>query len=172
MNRWLLQASWWALAVLNAVVIAPVLALVVRFGRGDPWSVAVAVGVLGGAACGAIVATFVRAQFQRQLDAVGEAPDDVRTRVASRGTIFGPVPQDRDERAATLALLEAQLARMRQKRPVGVAMHVVLIGLCLWRALAGSPGWWAGVVVFAVLLAGILLVPRLGRRRAEALRLP
>ena len=172
-NRWLLRAPWWALALVNGVVIAPVLVLVARFGRGDPWPVALVGGVLGGAVCGAIVATVTRMQFHRRpLDAVGDVPDDVRTRVASRGTLFGPVPDDPHERAATLTLLEDQLARMREKRPVGVAMHLVLIGLCLWRALAGSPWWWAGVVVFAVLLGGILLVPRLGQRRAELLRRP
>lgn len=170
MNRWLIRAPWWALALINGVILAPFFMVIVHVGKHMPWSEALVSGVVTGAICGAILATFVRAQHRHQLDSVGDVSEELRTKVASRGTLRGPIPDDPAEREATRRLLEAQLERIRRRRPRGVLLNLVLISACVWKALVSSPWWWAAAALFVVLMfVGLVVTPHLGQRRIKQL---
>jgi hypothetical protein len=169
-NRWLLRAPAWALALVSAVPIALLFTLMERFARGESWPVAVVGGLLTGAICGAFLGWILRRRLERLLDSVGEASDEVRVRVASRGTLLGPPPEDPEARAATARLIDSQLAQVRRRRWSGPALHLVFIGLLAWQAVVSSPWWWLGVAFFAGSLVLLLRIPRLLERRAELLR--
>jgi len=169
-NEWLLTASWWQRALAMGVPSAAAIALVLRLGEGAHWESAVLGGLVAGLVIGPALGAMVGRQNRSRLAAVGDAPDDVRSRVAARSTLSGPVPADPAERAATARLIDSQLAEMRRRRLFSLVSLTGVLGWTTYLAIAGSPWLWAAVAAVAGLLVLVLLVPGRLERRARLLR--
>lgn len=170
MNRWLLRAPLWALATACGVPIAVFLALLLRYGRHQSWTQALVAAVICGMVGGLFTAWSSRRQMVRARAAIGDAPDSVRDRVASRPTVRGAVPADPEERAATLRLIDSQIAELRRRRVGTFTLIPAAMALFAWFAVARSPWWWLGVAVLAVSFVLVLRAPAMLERRAELLR--
>jgi hypothetical protein len=169
-NTWLLRTPLWALATLCGIPIALFLGLVLHYGRHQAWTQAVTAGVICGVVGGLVTAASTRRRSTRSLAAIGDVPDDVKDVVASRSTLRGPLPRDPVERAATVDLIENQIAELRRRRLGTIVLFPLAMLLCGWFALARSPWWWLAVVVFAVGFVLVLRTPAMLERRAERLR--
>jgi hypothetical protein len=169
-NRWLLRAPLWAVAAVCGIPIAVFLALLLRYGRHQSWMQALIAAVICGVAGGLLTASSSRRQMAGSRTAIGDAPDSVRDRVASRPTARGPVPADPEERAATLRLLDSQIAELRRRRVGTFALFPAAMALFAWFALARSPWWWLLVALLAASLVLVLRAPAMLERRAERLR--
>ena len=170
MNRWLLRAPLWVLATACGIPIAVFLALLLHFGRHETWTQAVVAALICGVLGGLLTALSSRRQMARSRAAIGDAPDSVRDKVSSRSTVRGPVPEDPEERAATLRLIDSQIAELRRRRVGTFALIPAAMALFAWFALARSPWWWLAVVLLAVSFVLVLRAPAMLERRAERLR--
>lgn len=170
MNRWLLRAPLWALATVCGVPIAVFLALLLHYARHQTWTQAAVAAVICGVVGGLFTASSSRRQLARSRAAIGEAPDGVRDRVAARPTARGPMPADPEERAATLRLIDSQIAELRRRRVGTFILIPAAMALFAWFALARSPWWWLGVVLLAASFVLVLRAPAMLERRAERLR--
>lgn len=169
-NRWLLRAPLWALAAVCGIPLAVFLEVLLHFGRHQAWLVALVPSVVCGVVGGLMTAATTRRRSNASLAAVGDVPEDVRTKVASRRTLGGPVPADPVERAATADLIDHQIAELRRRRVGTFTLTPAVMVLFAWFALTRSPWWWLGVAVLAVLFVLILRTPAMLERRAERLR--
>jgi membrane associated rhomboid family serine protease len=168
-NRWLLETSWWQRALVMGAGPGIAVMLVLRLRDGAGWPAAALGGLVAGLVVGPVLGAMLGQQFRRQLDAVGEGPADMRARVAGRATLTGPIPTDPDERAATVRLIDHQLAEMRARRTFFLAVQVVVIAVLCYLAVASSPWWWAAVAGSIGLLLLVLATPRWLERRRSAL---
>jgi len=168
-NKWLLRAPWWALAIAMGLVVGVPFALWIRLGQDAAWPVVVTQTAVLVVVGGPVMGLLVRKQLDRQLDAVGEVPDEIRVRVASRPTVFGRIPQDSAERAATVRLIEHQIVELRRRRVRTVVVGILFTAPLVWVSLTRSPWWWVPAVAWALLVLLDLSAPGLLRRRAELL---
>jgi len=168
-NRWLLHARWWALGIPAGLLVAVPFALITR-AYDVAWPAVLAETAVFVAVCGPALGLILRRQFDRMLAGVGDGPEDLRARVASRPTLFGRIPQDPAERAATIRLIEHQISDLRRRQPRTQAVGIALVGVAAWLAEGGSPWLWLVAAFWFVVVALSLTLPWLLGRRAELLR--
>lgn len=167
-QTWLLNAPRWALSLLMGGSFGVAMGVFSYVQRSSVVG-AVIGGALGGLFFGLFMGPFLHRQFRTVRDIVGDSSPEVR-RVAARGTLRGPIPQDPDVRAATARLVDHQLAEMRRRRTLSFVVFGMALALETWLALTRSPWWWLAAAFFAVMLVLLLSAPRRLQRRAELLR--
>jgi Flp pilus assembly protein TadB len=166
----LVTAPIWALAVALGTPIALVLAPLLHYGRHDSWPEAGVAAVLCGALGGAMTALSSRRRATRSREAIGEAAESVQDRVASRATLRGPLPDDPAERAATVRLIDSQIAELRSRRVGTLVLFPAVIALFGWIALVRAPWAWLAVAVAVAAFVFVLRTPGMLERRADRLR--
>ena len=135
-------------------------------GRGGALAVGLGTGV-GGALVGAFL---VYGSVRRQADAVGVLSTPVR-RAAGRASLWGPVPEDPETRAAAYALTQHALEERRRRPVIGVVSALILLAMTVNLAVQASPRWWIAVaIMIGLLVYAWFVLPRRLRRRADLLR--
>ena len=137
--------------------------------RGSNLITALVGGLLGGLVFGVLMGPLLRAQFDRQRQAVGVLDERVR-RPAGRASLWGPAPEDPEVRAAALRVAEHGLAEQERRSVWTRVLLVLFLALEVWQAIVSSPWFWIPAAFFAALLASSLLLPRRLRRRIALLR--
>lgn len=168
MRRPLVDAPWWALALLTGLPFGVAMAL---FGArdGSSWLHSAVGGAIAGVCFGVAMGVVLRRQNARHREVVRALPPEV-ARVAHRATWRGPVPADPEARAATVRLIEHQLTELQRRRALFLIEFGVFEALYVVNAIVGSPWWWAAAVFFAAMLLMTLLLPPRMRRRADLIR--
>lgn len=170
MNAWLARATRWQLGVSFGLLCGLGTGVLVASMGHDGWAGFLPAALGAGIAGGLFGATVLRAQVRRQVEAVGVLPARAR-RAAGRASMGGAVPDDPDTRAAAYALARHALEEQGRHRLLGVLGSLVIVGMLVRLALAGSPWWWVGVVVVgAGFVYGRFVLPKRLRRRAALLR--
>jgi hypothetical protein len=167
-NERLMKAPRWVLCLINAGILGAFWILFLRFLAGETWTGALSQGAPFGVVCGLMTGLMLHAQFRRLREAVRD--EEVAGRVAGRPTLYGPIPEDPGERAATARLIDHQLVQIGRRRVLTIVLQVGVIAVGGYLAVTRSPWWWAAVALGVFLLVGSLVLPGRLERRAELLR--
>lgn len=173
MNRWIVRASWWQLALVLGSAVALVRLVASRILRDEAWRESLLGAAVGGATFGLVVGPVLAWRSRRVREALGTDDPGVIRR-AARVARRGPVPEDPTAREQGHRMAAELRDQALSARPLTCAAIVLLAGLAVVAALVA--GEVALLVVLLPLPAamGALAwwVPRRYGRRAELLGSP
>jgi Flp pilus assembly protein TadB len=167
-NRWLMNAPRWALALVNGLFFGLAMGLGTGL-RDHDWSEGLVVAACGLVIYGPFVAVFQHRQFARYRAAAGDVPQaDIRRAV--REARRGRAPEDPHVRAAAYRVVTDQAEQLSRQRWWAFPFFGLLLAFLAVVAIHGTPLAWLAVLALAVVLVIQLLMPGRLRRRAEVLR--